>query len=121
MTKAENIVPEAYRDIERALRQAWGADTTSTENWSEELPEEGQCAVTALIVQYGYGGTLRRAIVNGESHYWNEIDGVTVDLTRSQFNEPLLAGDSVERERDYVLSFPDTAKRYEILLDRVRI
>lgn len=121
MAKAENIVPEEYRDIERAVRKSWGADTTNSVNWSEELPEQGQCAVTALIVQYGYGGILRRAIVNGESHYWNEIDGVTVDLTRSQFNEPLLAGESVERERDYVLSFPDTAARYAILLDRVRI
>jgi hypothetical protein len=121
MAKAENIIPADFEDIARAVRQAWGADTSSFEGWTEDNPEQGQCAVVALLVQYGYGGVLRRAIINGESHYWNEIDGVTVDLTRSQFHEPLIAGDSVERERDYVLSFPDTAKRYEILLDRVRI
>lgn len=121
MAKAENIIPEDFEDIARAVRRAWGADTSSFEDWTEDNPEQGQCAVVALIVQYGYGGILRRAIVNGESHYWNEIDGVTVDLTRSQFREPLIVGDSVERERAYVLSFPATAARYQILLDRVLI
>lgn len=121
MTKAQNIVPEGYEDIARAVRAAWGGDTSASENWTHENPENGQCAVTALIVQYGYGGVLKRAIVNGESHYWNEIDGVTVDLTRAQFDEPLEIGEAVERERDYVLSFPATAERYQLLLDRVRI
>lgn len=121
MAKADNIVPEGYEDIERAVRRAWAADTSSAAAWSKDNPEKGQCAVTALLVQYGYGGVLKRAVVNGESHYWNEIDGVTVDLTRRQFEEPLVVEETVERERDYVLSFPETAKRYALLLGRVEI
>lgn len=121
MTRSENIVPEDFKDIERAARNAWGADTSADGAWRPETPELGQCAVTALLVQDAYGGVLKRALVNGVSHYWNEVDGQIVDLTRAQFEKPLFIEDELERERDYVLSFPITAERYTLLKDRVII
>ncbi len=120
-TENANIVPADFVDIDRAVRKAWGADTSASAEWSQENPEEGQCAVVALLVQYGYGGVLKRALVNGVSHYWNEINGEVVDLTRAQFKGELVIEDESEREREYVLSFPATVARYELLLDRVRI
>ncbi len=85
----------------------WGAEGVPAES--------GQCAVTALLVQSAYGGILKRALVNGISHYWNEIDGETVDFTRAQFTLPLTFEDEAERNREYVLSFPITQERYSIL------
>ena len=53
----------------------------------------------ALIVQDILGGELRRALVNGESHYWNQLDdGTVIDLTRSQFTTPLTIEDEIFAE-----------------------
>lgn len=121
MTQAQNIVPEAFVDIANAARRAWRADTSANPESGPDCMELGQCAVTALLVQDAYGGILKRALVNGVSHYWNEVDGEIVDLTRAQFQEPLAITDECECERDYVLSFAATAERYAILKNRVRI
>ena len=56
-----------------------------------------------------------RGMVDGESHYWNRIDGVDVDLTLGQFGPHAVIRDVARRDRDYVLSFAETADRYERL------
>lgn len=117
--RAKNIVPEAYLVAESAIRAAWDETTSADEGWTAEVPELGQCAVTALIVQDLFGGELQRTVANGVSHYYNSIAGVDVDLTRAQFEEPLLMEEPLVRERAYVLSFPATAARYDRLLDRL--
>jgi hypothetical protein len=117
--KADNIVPVRYRATEAAIRAVWTADTSADEAWSPTEPELGQCAVTALVIQDTFGGELKRTLANGVSHYYNEIDGEVVDLTRAQFSTPLLMEEPVSRERDYVLSFPVTAERYHKLVNRL--
>lgn len=121
MTYTENIVPAGYEGFFETVSAAWDADTSAYANWGAEgVPDEsGQCAVTALAVQDEFGGFLKRALVNGESHYWNEIDDVTVDFTRAQFKLPLTIEDESERLREYVLSFPISVARYEILTSRI--
>jgi len=101
-----------------AIRRAWAADTSIDSEWSATCPARGQCAVTALVVQDYLGGQLVRAKVEGISHYWNWIRGGEVDLTRDQFTHfaPTAAG---IRSRGYVLSVPDTVRRYETLKERV--
>jgi len=80
----------------------------------------GQCAVTALIVQDYLGGEILRGTVGEESHYWNRLPtGEELDLTASQF--PMGSGRSrggVE-SRDYILSFPETERRYRQLLENI--
>jgi hypothetical protein len=101
------------------LRQAWTATTSASTDWTPERPSVGQCAVTALIVQDELGGVLLRTINANVSHYWNRLpDGSELDLTRDQFDvwEP---GEIVERDREYVLSFPETRRRYEELRSAV--
>ncbi|WP_158296601.1 YunG family protein, partial [Nocardioides albidus] len=99
-----------------AVRASWSRHTSNDpDNWSPNLPEVGQCAVSALVVQSVLGGDLLRAKVGDVSHYWNLLPGGReVDLTRGQFDtfEPV---DVSVREREYVLSFPDTADRYRLL------
>lgn len=122
MTRALNLVPNRQAvGLYHLIEQGWYAGTSSNENWSYDLPEAGQCAVTALIVQDILGGELHRALVNGESHYWNQLDdGTVIDLTRSQFTTPLVIEDEVVRDREYVLSNAHTKHRYETLRWRLR-
>jgi len=111
----------SLEQLAAALRSAWGPDTSTEDAWSASLPERGQCAVTALIVQDAFGGALLRAKVAGESHYWNRLpSGEEVDLTRGQFRS-FTPGPTEVRGRDYVLSFSDTLKRYLVLRERVRV
>jgi hypothetical protein len=59
--------------------------------------------------------------VNGTAHYWNRLpSGEEVDLTREQFGGVADVPLGEERARDYVLSFPDTARRYCELSESVR-
>lgn len=105
----------------RDIRLAWSKDTSSDpEGWGPENPAYGQCAVTALVVQDKLGGVLLRAKVGDVSHYWNRTDhGDEIDLTREQFPDGTEIGPGAERSREYVLSFPDTERRYQRLRERV--
>jgi hypothetical protein len=103
-----------------AIRGSWTAETSSVpEEWSPLNPSRGQCAVTAMIIQDELGGRLLRGVAAGESHYWNQVGSVSIDLTRGQFpaGTPLDGAD--ERSREYVGSYPATARRYEMLRTRV--
>jgi hypothetical protein len=51
------------------------------------------------------------------SHYYNHINGQDVDLTRDQFATYRPTTPPEPRSREYVLSFPDTARRYRLLSD----
>lgn len=121
MTYASNIIPEQYQEVAQRIRTGWTADTSAYEGWvNEGVPaESGQCAITALFIQEIYGGVLKRALVNGESHYWNEINDETVDLTRAQFASPLVFEEETEREKEYVLSFPTTQERYSKMVRNI--
>ena len=102
-----------------AVRRAWTRSTSADPRWSDDNPARGQCAVTALVVQDVLGGELRRAVVDCVSHYWNRLpDGVELDFTREQF-ERFVVSHVETRERDYVLSFVDTRRRYEELRCRI--
>jgi hypothetical protein len=105
------------------VRRAWGADTSVDSAWDPQNPARGQCAVTALLVQDWLGGELVRAVIGDQSHYWNCVDGKVVDFTPHESTSSEFASldpTSIElRSRNYVLSFPDTARRYGILKSRV--
>ncbi len=79
------------KKLENALRKSWSKKTCYEkvqENWKKEIPETGQCAVTALIINDYLGGEIVRSDTNtGVSHFWNIVDGVDVDLTKNQFDE----------------------------------
>lgn len=79
-------------ELEAAIRAGWGRDTSDDpDEWSEENPSRGQCAVTSLLVRELLGGDILVANVvrdgrRVERHAWNRFGpGVSVDLTRAQF------------------------------------
>lgn len=76
------------------LRSAFCQETSELpEQWSADNRSIGQCHVSALVLQDLYGGDIlvgRAMTWNGRlpapiTHYWNVIDGVTLDITRDQF------------------------------------
>lgn len=110
-------------DLGRELQDAWCRETSvQPGEWTARNPALGQCAVTALVVQDHLGGDLVQAIVNGISHYWNRLEsGEEVDLSREQFGRSVrIETEPGVRSRAYVLSFPDTVSRYDLLRERLK-
>jgi len=122
--------------LEKILQKSWIKKTSSDpERWNKDNPSLGQCAVTALIVNDYFGGKLVWAPVNvigkETSHYFNKIDdkkiGLTkeIDLTKSQFPKGTIIPEGIDKTkgfpstRDYVLSYPSTFKRYELLKEKI--
>lgn len=119
--------PDAVRsitlgDLEAAIRSSWERETSDDpDEWSEDNPARGQCAVTALLVRDLLGGEILIANVlrdgdRVDRHAWNRLEsGVSIDLTRSQFRngeeyEEPVVGEPLLVSRD----------RYELLAGRVR-
>jgi hypothetical protein len=114
------VIAARDRELEslaETLERAWSRQTSADpEHWTPENPAWGQCAITALVIQDEFGGELLRATVEDMSHYWNRLpDGAEMDLTRHQFPEGAAYGPTVVKDREYVLSFPETASRYLLL------
>jgi hypothetical protein len=120
------VHPLSLTDIERAVRDSWGADTSTPEfrsQWSPDNPRRDRCGVTALVINDLLGGDLVRGEVHvdGERvdfHWWNRLGlGVEVDLTREQFRPEEIVVDGV------VIARPPTIHRlceeYELLRERV--
>ncbi len=103
--------------------RAWCAETCAGE-FDPNHPGRGQCAVTALLVQDLLGGELLRAVVDGQSHYWNLIPGMgEIDLTREQFsrNTDIPRGEFVRPSRlldgERAIA-ARTQERYQLLKSR---
>lgn len=105
--------------LHERLLEAWSSETTADPAGYAApgaTKSYGQCAVTALLVQDRLGGSLLRTTADGVSHYFNLLpNGSSVDLTRDQFPVTTQFALAKVRDRDYVLSHPDTARRYALL------
>lgn len=77
--------------IREAIEQSWCAGTSYSGKYDLSNPSAGQCAVTAMIVQDYFDGILKSGFVKVPGigkpvrHYWNQIAGMDIDLTWSQF------------------------------------
>jgi hypothetical protein len=90
-------LPTSLREIERAVRAAWGVDVcedpADVPRWSPANPARGQCGPTALVLNDLLGGDLCVAEVHRPDgsrqgfHWWNRLAGVDVDLTLEQFGD----------------------------------
>ena len=104
-------------DLAKALAKAWTRQTSyDPARWSADNPAWGQCAISALVAQDVLGGSLLVGEFNGIQHYWNLLpNNRQLDLTKHQFGRVRSFQGPRRVERGYVLSFPDTQKRYEVL------
>ncbi len=108
------------------LRKCWckeSAYPSCQAEWVPNDPTYGQCAITAMLVYDMFGGTIHRIRVSGGgTHYFNKIDGHYIDLTREQFDLydiPVSYEPNEQMERKYCGKNADTAKRYQILIQRI--
>ena len=111
------------KNLEQILRVSWSKESSypkNQEGWSSDLPELGQCKVTALIVQDYFGGDI--LFSERLNHYWNVLsDGRIIDFTASQFSEEeynLEDGERVDIEQGSRTSEEigvNTKKRYSVL------
>lgn len=102
------------------LRESFAVNTSQLpDQWSRDRPSTGHCAVVSVILQAMYGGDIVRGETSaGVIHYWNVIDGVTVDATRDQFNpRETISVLAVNPPTDLYL-FRDTAEKVVMLLGR---
>ena len=117
--------------LEQILRKAWCAETCAPSVrrfWDKDNPAWGQCAVTALLVQDFFGGSLLRyEVYNYGSHYCNLVEGTKIDLTRSQFPPDVELKPAMLRFtnlRKHILysekaKEAETLERYQLLLERM--
>jgi hypothetical protein len=107
--------PRSPVELYDVLRTCWSTATGS--KWLPSNPAQGQCSVTALVVQDVLGGDILKTDVDGAWHFYNRIDGRRWDLTISQFDKPI-GYDDLPSHRDDALS-DTTWERYQLLRRRV--
>ena len=77
-----------------------------------------------MLVYDMFGGTIHRIRVSGGgTHYFNQINGHYIDLTKDQFDLydlPVLYEPNEEMAREYCGKNSDTRKRYHLLLHLLR-
>ena len=105
-------MPRSER-LRQAIRKSWTDDTAYKGEWDKETGN-GQCAVTALVVQDVLGGEIVDNNSKRERHFWNRIDGEDVDFIDVPEQEK-----SRKRRREDLLRIKNVRERYEILKKRV--
>ena len=74
--------------VRRALSDSWSLQTAR--QWTEARPFDGQCNVTAAVIEDLFGGEILKTPWNEVTdHYYNRIEGVVYDLTDDQFDTPI--------------------------------
>lgn len=109
-------------ELHERLNRAWSRETSvDPDVWTPDNPTYGHCAVAALVVQDELGGDLLRCPIPGGSHYWNRLpNGCELDVTAGQFGRPIDRVGVEVRSREYMLSSPATAARYEALREKMQ-
>jgi len=109
-------------DFLNKVRKILSKETSvDPENWTENNPFYGHCAVITLLAQDFFGGDILRGGLKNtpfclmNSHYWNLFSSEEKDFTEEQFNghKPKLIGEI--RERRSLLSNKNTLQRYKLL------
>ena len=71
-----------------AFKYAASKDTAYGEYKPDQHgPLHGHCGCVAYALQKLAGGHIVTGKVEGVKHYWNQIDGIEVDLSASQFGK----------------------------------
>lgn len=77
------VIKERFSDLSKILLTVWSIESSS--KWSPQNPANGQCGVTALVVNDFLGGEILKTKTPDGWHYYNKIDGIRCDFTESQF------------------------------------
>ena len=98
--------------VRAALLKSWSIDTAR--QWTTDRPFEGQCNVTAAVLQDVFGGDILSTPWNDVTdHYYNCIDGQVYDLTDDQFIAPIHYADTASSRDTASVGF--TLEEFESL------
>lgn len=83
-------------ELRKSLDESFSVDTAYRgTKWDHTRPSMGHCGVVAYLVWAKFGGQMVSAKVDEQSHWFNRIGGVDVDLTADQFYlAPMLVADN---------------------------
>jgi len=116
-------------DSLKILQKSWCKETSSdSDNWTEDNPAWGQCAITTVLIQEMFGGEILHSFVYSKgkdySHYYNVLpDNSIIDITAIQFDKRAYFDSYDEPNpnidiKNYILSYPETLERYKLLVSR---
>ncbi|MCM3238845.1 hypothetical protein BLX88_05635 [Bacillus obstructivus] len=113
----ENNHSKQIEKMIKALAKSWSLESSS--KWSKDNPANGQCGVTALVVNDILGGEIRKTKLSGGWHFYNFINGNLYDFTASQFGEDIVYMDIPSNRDEAFLDTND--KQYNYLKQSVLI
>lgn len=108
--------------LEKYLYKLYSKDTcyfVCRDNWSNDNPTLGHCAVVSLIVNDYFGGEIYKIKVDGIGHYFNVINNKIIDLTSNQFNKQINYDNRIKKTRKEMLEDKDTLLRYNLLKNKL--
>lgn len=110
-----NFSEENIQAFQSILYKCWSIESSS--KWSLDNPANGQCGVTALIVNDFFGGDILKTKLPEGWHFYNILDNISFDFTQSQFvNKPIYLDILSNREE----AFSDTnIKQYNYLKNEI--
>ena len=78
------VSKKAVEVFRRQVAVGWSAETANDEK-DHEIRSTGQCAATAVVFQQVFGGVMVSTMVEGVSHWYNQVGEYDIDLTGDQF------------------------------------
>jgi hypothetical protein len=75
------LIEERFSDLSKIFLKVWSIESSS--KWSSQNPANGQCGVTALVVNDLFGGEILKTKTPEGWHYYNKIDGIRCDFLQN--------------------------------------
>lgn len=114
-----NIDKYVSIDLYDLIVESWSEDTSNVAIFNPYPRSTGQCDVTSLLIKELLGGKIMKCIGVRGVHYYNEINGIIIDLTSDQYDigeEPLY---ETSVEESPVLD-EELLERYKLFLNNFK-
>jgi hypothetical protein len=96
----------------------WSKQTSHSDEWSQQKPSKGQCAISSIAIQDLLGGDIAKIrLPDGQSHYFNLIGGNIYDITDDQFGDAIEYNEYDICDRSELLHNRNTELRYKIFTE----
>ncbi|MFW5704601.1 MAG: type II toxin-antitoxin system PemK/MazF family toxin [Nanoarchaeota archaeon] len=105
--------------IQIAIEKSWSKETAyAPEIWNSKNPCAEQCRVTSILLNEILGGKIFFADVKNsqETHFWNKIGNIEIDLTKKQFNKDVEFENIIEIDSEKAINnCQETLKKFNLL------
>lgn len=91
--------------VREALKKSNGSDSDS--DYKTDNPRDGQDSLVSLLIHDIFGGEILKTHQKNGWHFYNRIDGLRIDFTRSEIGKSLK-----KRRFEDIPSTPDETYNY---------